>query len=116
MTDSWDDAESLVPLYVQVKGRTTPRPQSRLDIGTQVLAMPMDPGRLEPEARRLIELCYQWQSIAEISARLHRTLTSTKVLVDVLLEEGYLSVGAGAERPTEQRETLQRVLDGLLNL
>jgi Protein of unknown function (DUF742) len=116
MTDSWDDAESLVPLYIQVKGRTSPRPQSNLDIGTQVRAMPMDPGRLEPESRRVFDLCFQWQSIAEVSAHLGRTLASTKVLVDVLLEEGYLSIGAGAERPIEQRETLQRVLDGLLNL
>ncbi|GAA1867117.1 DUF742 domain-containing protein [Asanoa iriomotensis] len=114
MTDGWDDAESLVPLYVQVKGRALPRAQSTLDISTQVLAMPMDPSRLEPEARRLYELCYRWQSVAEISAHLRRTLTSTKVLVDVLLEEGYLTVGA--ERPMEQRETLQLVLDGLLNL
>lgn len=116
MTDSWDDAEGLVPLYIQVKGRASPRPQSNLDIGTQLRAMPMDPSRLEPESRRIFDLCYQWQSVAEISAHLHRTLTSTKVLVDVLLEEGYLSIGAGAERPSEQRETLQRVLDGLLNL
>lgn len=116
MTDSWDDADSLVPLYVQVRGRTRPRPQSDLDIGTQVRSMPMDPSRLEPESRRIVELCRQWQSVAEVSAYLHRTLTSTKVLVDVLLEDGYLSIGAGAERPIEQRETLQRVLDGLLNL
>jgi Protein of unknown function (DUF742) len=112
----WDDAENLVPLYIQVKGRTSPRPQSNLNIGTQVLAMPMDPSRLEPEARQVIDLCYQWQSIAEISAYLRRTLTSTKVLVDVLLEEGYLAIGASTERPTEQRETLQRVLDGLLKI
>jgi hypothetical protein len=114
--EPWDDAESLVPLYIQVKGRASPRPHSNLDIGTQVRAMPMDPSRLEPESRRIFDLCYRWQSIAEISAHLRRTLTSTKVLVDVLLEEGYLSVGAAAERPIEQRETLQRVLDGLLNL
>jgi hypothetical protein len=116
MTSSWDDADALVPLYVQVKGRATPRPQSNLDIGTQILAMPMDPSRLEPEARQVFDLCYRWQSIAEISAHLRRTLTSTKVLVDVLLEEGFLSVGADAERPVEQRETLHRVLDGLLKL
>ena len=116
MTDPWDDAESLVPLYVQVKGRALPRPQSNLDISTQVLAMPMDPSRLESEARQLYDLCHRWQSVAEISAHLRRPLTSTKVLVDVLLEEGYLSVGADAERPMEQRETLRRVLDGLLNL
>ena len=116
MSDSWDDVESLVPLYVQVKGRATPRPQSNLDIGTQVRAMPMDPSRLEPEARRVFDLCLQWQSVAEISAHLGRNLTSTKVLVDVLLEEGYISVGPGPGQPTEQRETLQRVLDGLLKL
>ena len=85
-----------MPLYVLVNGRTTPR-HSTLDLATQVIALPVDRRRLEPEYLQIVEPVRHWISIAEIGAYLHLPLTITKVMVDVLVEQGYLRVGiAGA--------------------
>lgn len=118
--DVWnagDDAESgrLVPLYVLVNGRTSPR-NLALDLATQVIALPVDTRRLEPEYEQIVRRCATWISIAEIGAYLHLPLAVTKVMVDVLLEQGYLSIGSPAQQRIADRRLLETVLAGLENL
>ncbi|GAA3729972.1 hypothetical protein GCM10022225_09500 [Plantactinospora mayteni] len=118
--DVWDgddeaQAGRLVPLYILVNGRTSPR-NTNLDLATQVIALPVDPSRLELEYREILDRCARWVSIAEIGAYLHRPLTITKVMVDVLLEQGYLRVGVPAQQKIADRRLLETVLAGLERL
>ncbi|MFY1697421.1 DUF742 domain-containing protein [Solwaraspora sp. WMMD791] len=115
--DGDDDSEAgrLVPLYILVNGRTSPR-NTNLDLATQVVALPADLSRLEPEYREIVERCSTWMSIAEIGAYLHHPLTITKVMVDVLLEQGYLDIGTPAQQKIADRDLLATVLAGLQRL
>lgn len=118
--DVWngdDEAEfgQLVPLYILVNGRTSPR-RTNLDLATQVVARPADTTRLEPEYKEIVSRCASWISIAEIGADLHRPLTITKVMVDVLIEQGFLDMGSPAQHLTPDRQLLETVLAGLERL
>ncbi|NJC83132.1 DUF742 domain-containing protein [Planosporangium mesophilum] len=115
--DGDDDAEAgrLVPLYILVNGRTSPR-NTDLDLATQVIALPVDKSRLEPEYQRIVERCDRWMSIAELGAYLHRPLGITKVMVDVLLEQGFLGIGAPAQQSIPDRAVLETVLAALERL
>ncbi|MEO3745499.1 DUF742 domain-containing protein [Plantactinospora sp. B5E13] len=118
--DAWDgddeaEAGRLVPLYILVNGRTSPR-NTNLDLATQVIARPADTSRLEPEYRDIVGRCLNWISIAEIGAYLHRPLTITKVMVDVLLDQGYLGIGSPAQHRIADRRLLETVLAGLERL
>jgi hypothetical protein len=120
MTDRWhgDDepaAELLVPIYVLVKGRTSPH-NTNLDLATQVIALTADTSWLEPEYRDIVNQCANWMSIAEIGAYLRRTLTITKVMVDVLVEQGVLGIGRPAQHQVADRDLLETVLAGLQRL
>ncbi|SCF09745.1 Protein of unknown function (DUF742) [Micromonospora matsumotoense] len=115
--DVWDgddeaEAGRLVPLYILVNGRTSPRNTS-LDLATQVIALPADQSRLELEYREILQQCNGWISIAEIGAYLHRPLTITKVMVDVLHEQGFLDIGSPAQEKIADRWLLETVLAGL---
>ncbi|MFG1953672.1 DUF742 domain-containing protein [Micromonospora sp. NPDC048830] len=118
--DVWDgddeaEAGRLVPLYILVNGRTSPR-NSNLDLATQVIALPVDTTRLEMEYREIVNRCTNWISIAEIGAYLHRPLTITKVMVDVLVEQGFLDIGSPAQQKIADRRLLETVLAGLQRL
>jgi hypothetical protein len=118
--DVWDgddeaQAGRLVPLYILVNGRTSPR-NITLDLATQVIAAPADTRRLEPEYAEIVRRCADWMSIAEIGAYLHFPLTITKVMVDVLLEQGYLNIGSPAQQKIADRQLLEMVLAGLERL
>lgn len=118
--DTWygDDeggAGRFVPLYVLVNGRTSPRNTS-LDLATQVIALPGDTRSLEPEYAAIVERCGGWISIAEIAAHLDYPLTLAKVLVDVLLERGLLTIGVPAEEMVPDRSLLETILSRLENL
>lgn len=119
ISDAWygdeGDAGQFVPLYVLVNGRTSPRTAS-LDLATQVISLPVDTGKLEPEYEAVFNRCWTWISVAEIAAHLHYPLTLTKVLVDVLLERGLLSVGSQAEETIADRGLLETILAGLEKL
>lgn len=115
--DGDDEAEfgRLVPLYILVNGRTSPR-NTNLDLATQVIALPSDRTRLEPEYREIVGRCANWMSIAEIGAYLHRPLTITKVMVDVLVEQRFLGIGAPAQQKIADRRLLETILAGLERL
>ncbi|WP_117211324.1 DUF742 domain-containing protein [Allorhizocola rhizosphaerae] len=117
MTDDvWDGDEAgtgrLVPLYILVNGRTSPRAHD-LDLATQVFALPVDTRRLEPEYVEIVKICANWLSIAEIGAYLHLPLTITKVMVDVLLEQGYLGIGSPAQEEIADLRLMEQILAGL---
>jgi hypothetical protein len=118
--DAWtgDDEASagrFVPLYILVNGRTSPR-DTNLDLATQVIALPVDTRRLEPEYVQIMNTCRSWISVAEIGAYLHMPLTITKVMVDVLLEQGYLGIGSPAQEKIVDLQLLDSVLAGLERL
>lgn len=118
--DVWDgdderEAGKLVPLYILVNGRTSPR-NTNLDLATQLIALPVDTSRLEQEYREIVNQCSRWISIAEVGAYLHRPLTITKVMVDLLLEQGFLAVGSPAQQKITDRRLLEAVLAGLQRL
>ncbi|MBL7261622.1 DUF742 domain-containing protein [Paractinoplanes lichenicola] len=118
--ETWDgDDESaagrFVPLYVLVNGRTAPR-DSTLDLATQVVALPVDTRGLEPEYVEIVRRCANWISVAEIGAYLHLPLAITKVMVDVLIEQGYLGAGTPAQRNIVDLHLLDSVLAGLERL
>jgi hypothetical protein len=114
--DVWDGDEAetgrLVPLYILVNGRTSPRAHD-LDLATQVFTLPVDTSRLEPEYVQIVRVCASWISIAEIGAYLHMPLTITKVMVDVLLEQGYLGIGAPAQEEIVDLQIMEKILAGL---
>jgi hypothetical protein len=110
-----DEHGRLVPLYILVGGRTAPR-NTDLDLATQVVAVPADPSVLEPEYHQVVTACAEWVSIAEVAAHLGRPLTVVKILVDILLEQGYLAVGAPAQQTVVNRPLLETLLDGLQRL
>jgi hypothetical protein len=118
--ETWDgDDESaagrFVPLYVLVSGRTAPR-DSTLDLATQVVALPVETRRLEPEYVEIVRRCATWMSVAEIGAYLHLPLAIAKVMVDVLVEQGYLGVGNPAQQNIIDMHLLDSVLAGLEQL
>lgn len=114
--DAWDGegsgAERFVPLYILVNGRTSPRAKN-LDLATQVFALPVDTRRLDPEYAEIVKRCANWISIAEIGAYLRLPLTITKVMVDVLLEQGYLGIGSPAQQKIMDLQLMETVLAGL---
>jgi len=114
--DVWDGDEAaagrLVPLYILVNGRTSPR-ANNLDLATQVFALPVDTRRLEPEYVEIVKQCANWISIAEIGAYMHMPLTITKVMVDVLLEQGYLGIGSPAQQKIADLQLMETVLASL---
>ena len=114
-SDDGEEAARLVPLYVLVNGRTTPR-NVGLDLATQVIALPADRFTLEPEYLQVLDRCGDWISIAEIAAYLDRPLTVTKILVDILLERRYLAIGHPAEQTIGDRLLLETLLEGLQRL
>jgi hypothetical protein len=81
-----------------------------------VAALPVDTRRLEPEYVQIVHRCATWISVAEIGAYLHLPLTITKVMVDVLVEQGYLGVGAPAQEKIIDMHLLDTVLAGLERL
>ncbi|GLY00379.1 MULTISPECIES: DUF742 domain-containing protein [Actinoplanes] len=120
MPDRWDgddesEAGRFVPLYILVNGRTSPR-DSKLDLATQVIALQVDANRLEPEYVQILNQCGNWISIAEIGAYLRIPLTIVKVMVDVLLEQGYLGIGSPAQQKVIDMSVLDALLAGLERL
>jgi hypothetical protein len=118
--DAWygdedEEAGRFVPLYVLVNGRTSPRNTS-LDLATQVIALPADRRALEPEYEGVVRHCWDWISIAELSAHLNYPLAVTKVLVDVLVERRFLAVGAPAEETVADLGLLETILARLEKL
>lgn len=71
-------------------------------------------GRLTMERAKIVEMCHEPLSVAEISAYLHVPLGVARVLVGDMTEEGLVEFNR--PRPAGERpdlKLLERVLDGL---
>lgn len=108
--------------YLLTGGRT----RSSVDLPLEALIRTTESGHAVlaqqgHERRRILELCADRQSLAEISAHLTIHLQVAKVLVGDLLQEGLVDSGQTSSTQTNSTDRpdlqlLERVLDGLQSL
>jgi hypothetical protein len=114
---AWDDLDddeepsSLVRPYARTGGRTESSRELRLET---LISVRRTDVVLVMEHRRIVEICAQTSSVAEVAAALPAPLGVARVLIDDLIELGVLTVFTGDSRPDEA--LLARVLAGLRRL
>lgn len=106
--------------YVATRGRTRPEQEIALEslVSTTSRAgeVGYDP---EPERARILRICTEPRSVAEVAALIGTPLGVARVLVADLEAEGLVQVSdsrAGGREPAQDRSILQRVRDGLRDL
>lgn len=108
---------SLVRPYILTAGRTKASVELPLEAPIQTLQSALFHRWPRNDVRgRIVQLCTNSPSVAEISARLDLPLGVTRVLVGDLVTSGYLRVNRTlTERSTrdERRELIGRTLRGL---
>jgi hypothetical protein len=92
--DAWEVEAGVVRPYLFTKGRT--RSTSRM-LAVEAMLSSTAKGDtaapdLAPEQRRIVELCHDPQSVAEVAARLSTPLGVVRVLVADLAESELLDV------------------------
>jgi hypothetical protein len=118
--DGWydEDAGPLVRPYTITRGRTEAE-TTRFDLSTQVMTLrsEREPVGLGPEHLVIVRLCRQPVSIAEIAAHVKLPLGVVRVLCGDLVERGVVITRSPTTLPGHKPdiETLQAVLDGLIN-
>ncbi|MEU6132627.1 DUF742 domain-containing protein [Saccharopolyspora sp. NPDC047091] len=116
--DGWRDSAAgpLVRPYAMTRGRTRAA-AAELDRGTLVVAVPEPSDAVEWDAdrERILLLCAQPRSIADLAAALEIPVVVAKVLVSDLLDEGDLSIPLTPQREPDHA-LLQAVLDGIRRL
>jgi hypothetical protein len=114
-----DDSERLVPLYALTKGRTRPA-YRELGVATLVMATPAAAAAttLEPEHRRILELCPTWQAVAEISAHLNVPLAIAKIQLSDLIDLNAVTVSTPTRSSAVSLDAgkLKQLLNGLVNM
>jgi DNA-binding transcriptional ArsR family regulator len=109
------DAGPVVRHYALTAGRTR-SPGERLDLIDVVIAVidtPADTRDLQPEHRRLIDLCRTPAAVAELAAQIDLPLGVVRILLGDLREKGLVRVVKAPRRDTQQVSVLKSVLDGL---
>jgi len=109
------DAGPVVRHYALTAGRTR-SPGERLDLIDVVIAVidtPADTRDLQPEHRRLIDLCRTPAAVAELAAQIDLPLGVVRILLGDLREKGLVRVVKAPGRDTQQVSVLKSVLDGL---
>jgi hypothetical protein len=113
-----DEDDFLVRPYQVTRGRTQPRYQ--LEIEAMVASAPYqarDVSQLSPECRAILELCRDWQSVAEISAVLRMPLGVARILVADMAAEGLVRIQQlNHAQGGPDVKLLERVLSGLRKL
>ena len=119
--DKWADRDSgpVVRPYALTGGRTQPVNGKMLDVIAVVVATRQaagadDPIGPSPEHRRILALCEQRATVADIAADTALPLGVVRVLLADLLVQGRVMVvpqRSAGERPTA--DLLEEVLDGL---
>ncbi|MEV0293439.1 DUF742 domain-containing protein [Nocardia sp. NPDC050710] len=117
--ESWYDEEAgpLVRLYAVTRGRSgSARPD--LDMLTLVVnaSVGVQPRRPEPEYADILRLSRTSLSVAELAAQLNLPLTSTKILVGDLIDDGLLKFRSPDPAPAAgpgNTELLRAVLKGI---
>ncbi|MGC4994019.1 DUF742 domain-containing protein [Nocardia salmonicida] len=111
-----DEASPLVRLYAVTGGRAKTQ---RLDLELTTLLVDARSGvrsrLLAPEYDAIVELCRTALSVAEVSAHLHLPLTTTKILIGDLIDEGRLRARAPRNQPNTapDLDVLRAVLAGI---
>jgi hypothetical protein len=119
--DRWLDHEAgpVVRPYALTGGRTAPAGDAALDLITVIAASgpPPTPGRapgLAPEHRRLLSLCQQPATVADVAADMDLPLGVVRILLADLIQEDLIAVRPRSDvRPQASHNLLQEVLDGL---
>lgn len=113
-----EEDDFLVRPYQVTRGRTKPRYQ--LEIEAMVASTPYqtrDLSQLSPECRAILELCREWQSVAEISAVLRMPLGVARILVADMAAEGLVRIQQlNHSQGGPDVKLLERVLSGLRKL
>jgi hypothetical protein len=114
----WFDeaAGPLVRPYTVTGGRTKPG-RHELELISLVVALPSTSGRLAaglgPEHHRILVLCAQPTSVAEISAEMRLPVSVVKIIIGDLLDRELVATRSAAQ-PNVQ--LLQAVINGLRRL
>ncbi len=118
--DGWRrrDAGPVVRPYAVTGGRTEPADGEVLDLVTVVVATGQapdaDPVQLTPEHRKILALCRQQVTIADLGADLGLPVGVVRVLLADLIEQGVVAVVP--KRPAGERggnDVLREILNGL---
>src|SRR5690242_10713022 len=107
-----DDAGPLVRPYTVSAGRT--RPAVELDLLSLVIATSERPRGMDPEHVKVLGLCRNPISVAEVAAHMRLPVVVTKVLLADLVE--CEAMATRAPRPASgatDRDLLEKLLDGL---
>ncbi|WP_328430480.1 DUF742 domain-containing protein [Streptomyces sp. NBC_00443] len=112
-------ARPLVRPYAMTGGKTRPRHDLAIETLVITTAGPEAQAGLLPEHQRILHLCREIKSVAEISALLTMPLGVAKILVADLHESGMVSIrqpAAALSGGTPDMTLLERVLSGLRKL
>ncbi|WP_163509589.1 DUF742 domain-containing protein [Fodinicola acaciae] len=111
--DDSDGTDGTVRPYALTGGRA--KPTHDLDVSTQVIVtrIDVDRTRLEPEQIKIVDLCRQWQSVAEIAAKVRLPMLAVRVMLSDLLDRGIVVTGARMRDTGPERKVLLQILDGL---
>ncbi len=120
MTEETDAFTSLrVRPYLLTRGRT----RSVVELPMEALVQSTPDGNsrlasLDHERQRIVRLCTEPQSIAEVSAHLKIHLQVARILVGDLVSEGLVATHTAPTQTNERPDLrlLERVLDGLQSL
>jgi hypothetical protein len=115
--EMWLDQEAgpVVRHYALTAGRTHP-PGEKLDLMDVVTAVSeacADTRELEPEHRRLLDLCQTAAAVADLASRIDLPLGVIRILLGDLREKGLVRVVRAPGRDTAQESVLKSVLEGL---
>jgi hypothetical protein len=116
----WDarDTGPVVRPYALTGGRTEPADGEVLDLIAIVVALDKAPGRagstLTPEHRRILRLCRQPATVADIASDIALPLGVVRVLLADLIHQGQVKVLPNQPTGEQPRaELLREVLHGL---
>jgi hypothetical protein len=112
-----EEQYSLVRPYAMTGGRTRPATRIAIEALVSTTAGPSAYGALAPEQQRILHLCEDVKSVAEVSALLNMPLGVARVLVSDLAAVGLVAIHEpSAQGEAPDASLLQRVLDGLRRL
>jgi hypothetical protein len=116
--DEIGEDEPLVRPYAMTGGRTRPRYQLAIEALVSTTDQAAQTPGLLPEHQRIVSLCGQVKSVAEISALLSIPLGVARILVADLAEAGLVAIHQPGSTEAGQPDLtlLERVLSGLRKL
>jgi Protein of unknown function (DUF742) len=112
------DAGPVVRHYALTAGRTRPAGEKLdlIDVVTAVIDPPADTRDLQPEHRRLIDLCQAPATVADLAAQTDLPLGVIRILLGDLREKGLVRVARAPTSDIPHEGVLKNVLEGLRRL